>query len=354
MYFLRLIRPVNLAVIALTMYAVRVFFLPSIRAQVLLERIQSQFPFGSETISVGPFSVTNSGRSDVLSHSSESLDYFLLVLSTLLIAAAGNMINDYFDVKADRINRPEKLIVTRYIKPRAVILWHWILNFVAFSIACYLSWRYETFWYLFIHLFSINALWFYSMYFKRKFLTGNLLIALLTALVPVLSGMHFLKLGYNSDVWIGHRGWTLVGEPISGFTGYNLPIFFVFFFASFAFALNLVREIVKDVEDMEGDKVLRAKTIPLVLGVAKTRWICIGLLSAIPVVASPFIIEGYALYPQNFIRFMSPALLIVTLLLFGIVQLLLSTEKRALKRTDFAIKLAMIVGCCMPYYWYFL
>lgn len=345
MHFLRLIRPVNLAVIALTMYAVRVFFLP----YMLFD--DQQAIFGYRNI---PEEVTYHVSSKLLSLRSESIDFFLLVFSTMMIAAAGNMINDYFDVKADRVNRPDRLIVTKYIKPRRVILWHWILNFIAFSIACYLSWRYETFWYVFIHLFSINALWFYSMYFKRKFLSGNLLIALLTALVPLLSGFHFLEVthAFSRNPYHLPSSWTQ--QNASWFDESMLPLFFVLFFAAFAFALNLVREIVKDVEDMEGDKLLRAKTMPLVLGVAKTRWICVALVAAIIIAATPFIIEGYVLYSQNFMRFMGPALLIVALLLFGIVQLLLSTEKQALKRTDFAIKLAMIIGCCMPYYWYFL
>ena len=90
-----------------------------------------------------------------------SLEFNLIVLSTILIAAAGNIINDYFDVKADRINKPERLIIGKYIKRRVAILTHWILNLIAFIIAIYLSWYLNTFFYLFIHLLSINCLWYY-------------------------------------------------------------------------------------------------------------------------------------------------------------------------------------------------
>ena len=72
------------------------------------------------------------------------IDFFLLVFSTVLIAAAGNIINDYFDVKADRINRPEKLIITKHIKRRWAIFVHWIFNGVAFTIALYLSAKYQS------------------------------------------------------------------------------------------------------------------------------------------------------------------------------------------------------------------
>ena len=121
----------------------------------------------------------------------EEIDFFLMVFSTILIGAAGNMINDYFDIKADRVNKPEQLIITKHIKKRVAILYHWLFNAIAFSIAIYLSLRNNSFWYVFIHLISINALWFYSLYFKRKIFIGNLIVALLTALVPILCGIHF-------------------------------------------------------------------------------------------------------------------------------------------------------------------
>lgn len=322
MYFLKLIRPVNLLVIALTMYAVRVFFLPY---------------------------MTEPGQS----WSSEPFDYFLLVFSTVLIAAGGNIINDYFDVKADRINKPEKLIITKYIKPRWAILTHWIFNFVAFGIACYLSWRYSTFWYMFIHLLSINALWFYSMYFKRRFLIGNLIIAALTGLVPILCGIHFLGLTspWNRDYL--PSSWSIHGHS-SWLDEVNLKIFFVLSFAIFAASLNLVREIIKDIEDVEGDLVLRAKTLPIVLGKRRTKWIAITLLLAILALSMPFIWEAYAIYKNEFLVALAPALLVIFGIIAVMVQLIGAEEKPQLKRADFMLKIIMMIGCCMPFYWYFI
>lgn len=323
MHFIRLIRPVNLLVIALTMYAVRVFFVPYM-------------------IEPCPCNGWNS----------EPFDYFLLVLSTVIIAAGGNIINDYFDVRADRINKPEKLIITRHIKPRWAILTHWVFNFIAFALACYLSWRYRTFWYVFIHLFSINALWFYSMYFKRKFLIGNLLIAALTGLVPILCGIHFLDITdpYNRDYL--PETWSLKNE--SWLVGLNLKIFFVLFFAIFAASLNLVREIIKDMEDVEGDKVLKAHTLPIVLGMKRTRWIAIAGMFALLLIPQPFIWEAYELYGTHFLLYMAPALLIVTGMLVAIMLLFKAESRQELKRIDLILKLIMMTGCCMPFYWYFL
>lgn len=320
MHFIRLIRPVNLFVIALTMYAVRVFFLPYMHAPCPCE-----------------------------GWNQEPLDFFLLVFSTVLIAAGGNIINDYFDVKADRVNKPDKLIITKHIKPRWAILTHWLFNLVAFTIACYLSWRYETFWYMFIHLLSINGLWFYSMYFKRKFLSGNVIISLLTGLVPILCGIYFLDhtapfREYIPAEW-SNQSWL---------SALNLKIFFVLFYAIFAAALNLVREIIKDMEDVEGDLVLRAKTLPIVLGQKKTKWIVIALLIIILALPTPFIVEAYSIYGMVFLTTMAPALLIVLGILLVVFQVWKAQQKDELKRADFTLKLVMIIGCCMPFYWYFL
>lgn len=323
MHFIRLIRPINLLVIVLTMYGIRVFFIPYMSEDIVLEK----------------------------SHPHEVLDYFLLVFSTVLIAAAGNIINDYFDVKADRINKPDKLIIGRHIKPRWAIVSHWILNFMAFSIACYLTWEYETFWYVFIHLLSINILWFYSMYFKRKFFIGNLLIAALTGLVPLLCGIHFLGLTtpFHSTNFLSD-----FSEDANWISHLNLKIFFIVAFAFFASSLNLVREIVKDMEDVQGDLQLKAKTIPIVLGINKARWISFCCLVAIMGISLPFLIEGYSVFEATFIRVMAPSLIIYVFLVLSCILLVLNTERSSLKRINLILKLTMLTGCCMPFYWYFL
>jgi 4-hydroxybenzoate polyprenyltransferase len=121
MHFIKLIRPINLLIIAITMYGVR-FYVLEVH---YFEKVKDN-----------------------------ALDFFLLVFSTVIIAAAGNIINDYFDVRADRINKPERLIITKHIKRRWAILIHWIFNGIAFGIALYLSIKYQSLWFVFIHLLS--------------------------------------------------------------------------------------------------------------------------------------------------------------------------------------------------------
>lgn len=311
MQFIRLLRPINLAIVALTMYGIGWYF----------EGI-----YGADT-----------------EHHLFSLSYTLLVISTVMIAAAGNIINDYFDVRADRINKPERLIIGKHIKRRVAIVSHWGFNFAAFCIAVYLSWTLETFWYLFIHLFTINMLWYYSMHLKRRFLIGNLLIAALTGLVPVLVGFYFHQLYDLKEIPV--QAQTLF--PFHQYQGEHFILWLSFGLATYAFILNLAREIVKDMEDVEGDKKLNAKTLPIVLGYAKTKLIvAIVLLGS--VLNSLFV---WLFFNEIDIRSMLPILgaaLLITVCFFLLVN---AKNKSDYKLINYLIKLSMVFGLLSPVYW---
>lgn len=295
MYLLKLTRPINLIVIALTMVGIRFLYLKN----------HSDDTYFNTTI--------------------EQIDFFLLVFSTVIIAAGGNIINDYFDVKADKVNKPNKVIIGKYVKPRLAIVLHWTLNFIAFSIALYLSWKQHSFWYLFIHLFSINALWIYSTQLKRRFLIGNLVIAALTGLVPILSALYFIH-------FIPKNNYNLV-------TTYQ-----VIYLASFAALLNFIREILKDMEDVKGDLLLRATTIPIKIGIPKSKRIIIVLLLATLLFAT-FLVSRY-------FQHLSVLHLSVTFMM-GLCFLLViyNTANNQLKAADRILKIVMIIGCTLPFYW---
>lgn len=183
--------------------------------------------------------------------------YFaLLVFSTVLIAAAGNIINDYFDVKIDRINKPEKLIVDRYVKKRAAILVHTLLNFMAVLIAVLIFIQLRNIWPLVFHLITTFSLWMYSMVLKRKFLVGNVVIGMLTAMVPMLVYL-YLRPALKLSPAPVHEG----------------AFHIMAYFALFAFCTTLIREIQKDFADMKGDALYGCKTVPLYLGIKKGRLI---------------------------------------------------------------------------------
>ena len=260
----------------------------------------------------------------------------------MLIAAAGNIINDYFDVRADRINRPDRLIIGKHIKKRWAIVLHWILNLIAFVIAIYLSYTFKTFWYVFIHLLSINLLWYYSSHLKRTMVVGNIIIALLTTLVPLLVGIFYNPLIlietsplYPFEEVVEHENWIV-------YLSISLGLF--------AFFLNWSREIIKDIEDIDGDKVIKAKTLPIALGSKKTKWIATGVIF-VPILVTIclyplYTISGLTL--KAFYPIFGSAFFVVMALYFLWQP---NTQKQDIKLSHTAIKLAMVCGLFLPIYW---
>ena len=179
----------------------------------------------------------------------------LIMLATVFIAAGGYVINDYFDVKIDRINRPDELIVTRSIsKPAAM---HLSISLSGIGIVCgivaAILLRSLTIGILFILV--PGLLWFYSSSYKRLFLIGNLIIALLAALTPMLvalANVAILQLRYATIL-----PYTTLQHDLYAWLGG---------FALFAFLLTWVREIVKDMQDQMGDRELECHSMPVVWG----------------------------------------------------------------------------------------
>jgi 4-hydroxybenzoate polyprenyltransferase len=311
MHFIKLIRPLNLIIIAISMYGIAWYF-------------EGVFTIES-TLGI------------------KSFLFFLLVLSTVMIAAAGNIINDYFDIKADLINKPDRVIIGKFVKRRVAILSHWMTNFLAFSIAVYLSWRLQTYWYLFIHLLTINLLWYYSLRLKREFFIGNFLIAGLTALVPLLVGYYYFHIrDINEFPTLENNFYPFAQSAIANYT-----LLLTFAISGFAFVMNLAREIIKDMEDMEGDKKLRAKTLPIVLGITKTKWVSGIVLSATILISASI----WAVYSTIPLISMIPVFLCALLILVCFILLVISSTKSQFRAINHLIKLAMIFGMLTPVYW---
>lgn len=162
---------------------------------------------------------------------------YLLIFSTLLITAAGYMINDYYDVKIDYINRPKNVIVGKGIKRRVVLVLHTIFNFAAIGLGLWVSPKIAL-----VNFFAAFLLWLYSNRLKREPFIGNLTVAILTGFSVYLVAFHYQK-----------------NELL------------VLTYAIFAFFLNLIREIIKDIEDRPGDRKHGCRTLPIVIGFRKTK-----------------------------------------------------------------------------------
>jgi 4-hydroxybenzoate polyprenyltransferase len=261
MHLLRLIRPINLVIIALTMYMMRWFI---IWPQVDLAGAELQM---------------------------HEFDFFLLVLSTMLIAGAGNIINDYFDLRVDRINKPEKVIVGRFVKRRVAMLWHFVFNFIAVGIGVYLAVKTELWWMAGVQFFSAWLLWIYSTQMKRRFLIGNVIIGILSAVVPLLVGyfeIPLLEAKYGSGISSVYPNHASVPEASTALyqLEFGTLLWFMWVYAAFAFFATLVREIQKDMADIIGDEKVGCTTIPIVWGMKRTKRIVMFLIISIIVFAA--------------------------------------------------------------------
>lgn len=204
--------------------------------------------------------------------------FYLLMLASVLIAAAGYIINDYFDMQIDNVNKPEKNVVDRIIKRRWVIVWHWALSILGILISAYISAKTGKWLIGILNVFSVLLLWFYSTHFKKMLLIGNVVIAALTSWVIVVVYI------FAGATLLNFRGWNPEVYP------FNVKLFYklTMLYAGFAFVMTLIREVIKDMEDMLGDERYNCKTIPIVWGVPASKvyagvWITVTIASLLVV-----------------------------------------------------------------------
>lgn len=184
--------------------------------------------------------------------------YFaLLMLSSVFIAAAGYIINDYFDLNIDQVNKPESIVIQRIINRRWAIAWHGILSGLGIAIAFYLSWKLRNPVIGFANFGCVLLLWLYSTSFKKQLLIGNILISLLTAWVILVI--------YFAELSISRFDEPLYRTAIKSIFKYTI------IYSSFAFIISLIRELIKDMEDRDGDARYGCRTMPIVWGIPATK-----------------------------------------------------------------------------------
>ncbi|KPK79448.1 MAG: hypothetical protein AMS27_18035 [Bacteroides sp. SM23_62_1] len=219
------------------------------------------------------------------------LDHFhfvLLVLSSVLITAAGYVINDYFDTKTDMLNRPDTVLVGINISRRQAMAIHILLNILGVGTGFYLSIKVGIFAIGLAYFLASGVLWFYSTTYKRQFLIGNLIVAVFTAMVPfivVVFEVPLLNRVYR-EVLLQHN------------MNFNIILAWVGGFAIFAFLATLIREIIKDIEDFEGDMAFGRNTLPVVLGIKTTKTIVVAII-IVNVVLLIYVYLRYLLWMVN-------------------------------------------------------
>ena len=298
--FLRLIRFPNLAFIALTQY----IFYHSIIIRQRIAHQDAVFGLGSDTFN-------------------------LLLGASFLIAAGGYVINDYFDINIDSINRPDRQVVERVIKRRWAMVWHVLFSLTGWVLSIMLSRRLGNPFPAVFNTGAIALLWFYSTDFKKRLLIGNVVISLLTSWVVLVL--------YVSEAGPGLQPGT------SAQTDYVTDIYkSAILFGGFAFISSLIREAVKDLEDMDGDARYACRTMPIVWGVRSAKiytgvWLIV-LISALVALSIYFVLHGR----WSLSIYLSALVTLPAIMVF--LQLGKASGSSDYKRISRLIKLLMLTG----------
>jgi len=214
MEFLKLIRYKNLFMVLLTMFLTKYAL------------IDSQIPLASLS----------------------SFHFVILSSSVILISVGGYLINDVYDVNTDVINRPNRLYIDRIISFKKAKYVSFFTSFTGFLLGLYLCVINNVLYLIAIYLFCILSLFLYSYDLKKRILLGNIVISILCSLTILLTYLFHVKF--------------LTGTVYYSTSLHKIIIGYAFF----AFITTLIREIIKDIEDVDGDLKIKAKTLPIVIG----------------------------------------------------------------------------------------
>ena len=196
------------------------------------------------------------------------LDFNLLVVATVLLCIGGYLINDYFDVRIDAVNRPEHNRVGKEVRIRTIIIAHIVINVIAILIGFYLAFRVRSLNFGLIFPAISILLWLYSARYKRMLLWGNLIVAVLSALVIfIVWYFEFLHLRLHPS------DFALMVPDFKETGGYFVA------YGIFAFLVSLFREIIKDMEDMPGDSAYACRTLPIVFGTKRINHVVAFLVT---------------------------------------------------------------------------
>jgi len=186
----------------------------------------------------------------------------LLMAATVLLAAGGYVINDYFDIKIDRINRPDRVLVTTVISKQQAIRCHQAFSIVGTALGLLVAWWSRSWSLALVMLLVPGLLWFYSSSYKRQFIIGNIMIAFLAALPPLIIAM--ATTGRLRHLYGSIMAYSNVEHDLYIWLGG---------FALFAFLTTMMREMMKDLEDQQGDRELECHTLPVRIGDWGTKWV---------------------------------------------------------------------------------
>ena len=249
-----------------------------------------------------------------------------IIVASVCIAAAGYIINDYFDLNIDKINKPERNVLNTIINRRWAIVWHLILSLT--GIAATIKAVGFNKWYLIIaNIICVALLWFYSTSFKRQLLIGNIVISLLAAWTVLI--LFFAQVPFS-------EAFKTANETTIKF--FRLA----FLYGGFAFIISLMREAIKDIEDREGDAQYGCQTLPIYAG-TRTAKIYISIWIVV-LIAALVVLQLYILQFGWMFAVLYSVTLIITPLFYLLMQLMKAQSIKDFGSLSALTKLIMFTG----------
>lgn len=307
MNYLKLIRFPNLVVIALVQIVMRYCIIEPI---LQYNSIQLQF---------------------------STLNFILLVLATVFMAAGGYIINDYFDTKADRFNQRE-VIVGRKVSRRIAMTLHQIFTGLSVVLSGYISYKIGHWQFVTIFFMAGGVLWFYSTSYKYYFLMGSFLMALLVAFVP------FLVVVYE----VPPLNQTYREVLLASKTNFNYLLYWVGAFSFFSFLGALIAQFLRDLVSIKGDDEIKRRSLPIVIGLKSAKVVIVTLLLFL-------IVAIFGLWYQFLnapIDKISPwylSLFIVVPLLVVIFKVIRYQKEEKFMVAQYLLRFALLMGICYAF-----
>ncbi|WP_411768525.1 geranylgeranylglycerol-phosphate geranylgeranyltransferase [Winogradskyella sp. A3E31] len=249
----------------------------------------------------------------------------VLVLATLCIAAAGYIINDIQDVEADLINKPEKVVIDKHISEKNATNLFIVFNVIGVALGYYLAYSINQTGFFALFVIISGLLYLYSTFLKQLLIIGNVVISILVGFSLIMVALFDLL-------------------PMITDTNREIQVFFlelILDYAIFAFMINLLREFVKSLEDIEGDHKVGVQSLPIVLGRERATKL-IFLLSLIPTLLVIFYVSSY-LFKQTLVVGYFLAL-IVAPLIYANIKLFSADSKTEYKHISSVLKVVMLTG----------
>lgn len=251
--------------------------------------------------------------------------FTLLILATICIAAAGNIINDIYDVEADTINKPDNVLVGKSVSEKTAFNWFIALNIIGVGIGFYLSNLVGRSGFSIVFVGISILLYLYASSLKQMLIVKNIIVSILVAMSLIIVALFDLLPAI-----------TLQNQQT------QLTIFkIVTDYALFAFGINLVREIVKDLQDIDGDHKAGLNTIPIALGKERATKIAFALLVFFTCGVIYYVITY--LYKQQ-IAVGYFLIFVIAPLIYSSIKLFTAETKMQYKYVSNILKITMLLG----------